>query len=250
MADVETAPQWAQRSPQWEQRGRRDTERVMYYRLKSGWIAGSDTQPSKFITMTRKGAVLLPQFPPITDSKDYWGPILRHPDGPEAFPVDQIIAYGWYRPENVPVKGIRFPQLKGQKIVEYPCPENCRRVFLNPIHLASHMRIIHDYQRHEIIAYGVAAGIDFSKLPGGRETMTFDYTDEPAIEAVAPVEEPDFELEIVSPETPAEEPIDAEAFVERVKCDECDWKAAEDIKRPETALQLHKRVKHPQAVVA
>lgn len=241
MADVETAPQWAQR-------GRRDTERVMYYRLKSGWITGSDTQPSKFITMTRKGATLLPQFPPITDSKDYWGPILRHPDGPEQFPVDQIIAYRWYREENLPVKGVRFPQLKGQKIVEYPCPENCRRTFLNPIHLASHMRIIHEYQRHEIIAYGTAAGIDFSKLPGGRETLTFDYQEQEP-EPEVPVE-PDFELATVSQDSPAAETIDA--FAEEppsFKCDECDWEP-KDVKRPDTALTMHKRMKHKEAVPA
>lgn len=234
--------------------GKKGQPDVIYYRNKRGWITWGDTQASKQIDMINgKGCTPLSQYGKISYSEDLWGPILRHPNGPAEFPVEQILAYRWYRKDrlpdlrpivqqgrewvrmDIPQPKVRFPQLAGVKITEYPCPENCRTKegddlsYHDPLHLGSHLRIRHEYDRSEILKYGDAMGIDFTKVPGGKKLVEFDF-DEELEQAVAEVEEdaPEFEMVTVSAETPV-----------RHDCPDCGW---ENVKNTEQGLAVHKRL--------
>lgn len=204
--------------------GRRRNPDVIYFRNKKGWITWGDTQASKQLDKIRKGSVPLPQYGRITHSEDIWGPILRHPDGPAEFPVEQVLAYRWYDRRRLPdirpiiqvgreeqrqgaqPAVIRFPQLVGVKITEYPCPESCLitlpdgksvdKAYHDPVHLGNHLRVMHGYDRSEIIKYGDAMGIDFTKVPGGKELVTYEF-DEVADEVRQDAEEA-FEVERVA----------------------------------------------------
>ena len=234
MADAEAviSPQWAM-----DMGGSRNAK-VIYYRNKRGWITWGDTQASKQINMMQKGCQPLPQFGYITDSKDLWGPILRHPDGPAMFPVEQVLTYRWYR--DCPVKSAKFPQLTGVKIVEFPCPECQRPGFHSPIHLGMHLRVMHEYDRSEVLKYGDAMGIDFSKVPGGRQIVEYEF--EGAVQEVEEAAEELFEVSTISPQSPASPELRAE--IEQTKCDECDWVSKPDAKQPEFALSMHIRHAH------
>jgi len=230
--------------------GKRQSEKVIYYRLKSGWIGWGDTQASKQLGMIQKGAIPLPQYGTITNSEDIWGPILRHRDGPAEFPVEQVLTYRWYKPENVPVQNVRFPQLAGQKIVEFPCPECSRPAFHSPIHLGSHLRVMHAYDRSEVLKYGEAMHIDFSKIPGGKEVVEYAMPTEIVPEVPQTVEEA-FEFASVSAETPAtaEVAADLETINPFLSCPDCDY-TTEGKTKHDFALQGHRRAKHLEAVPA
>lgn len=177
-----------------ERTSRRKSEVVIYYRRPmkgehAGWITWGDSQPSKRADMVLRGFEPLPQFGRIAtgvlafDQYGVWGPILTHPRGPAVFPAEQVITFRWYDPEQVgdpwrPIPNVKFPQLKGQKIVEFDCPECSDRVFAKALHLARHLRNTHDYDRSEIIKLGEELGIDFTKeftVAGKRE---FTYQDD------------------------------------------------------------------------
>jgi hypothetical protein len=245
-------------APQWVDVGSSGKEEpVIYYRRKNGWITNGATQPTAQLGMIRKGAMPLPQYGRITDSEDFWGPILRHPDGPAEFPVEQVLAYRWYRRDMLPdlrpfvMQGrekvrqggqpkVVFPQLKGITITEFPCPE-CTRAFHSPLHLGSHLRVMHGYDRSEVLKYGEAMHIDFSKVPGGKEVVSYEFGEDESKEVIADAEE-DFSLVSVS----AEQPASAETAheFERLSCDECDWVSKAGGSKPEFALTLHKKGKH------
>lgn len=176
---------------------------IIYYRkpnkgVEAGWIVfGDSLSGTKLRDFVKRGFEPLMQFGSINDRRrdmrafgtkdspiapEYeslspnehraryeWEGILTHPDGPAAFPVEQIIAYRWYRPENCPVPDAYFPQLAGKKIREYNCPERCGR---NPFvdvdgvggvsALRSHLRIMHEWDQANLQAYGARVGIDFN----------------------------------------------------------------------------------------
>ena len=99
-----------------------------------------------------------------------WEAILTHPDGPAEFPVEQLAAYRWYRPERCPVPDVYFPQLVGKAIKEYTCPERCGRAAFVAIegfggvsNLRTHLRVMHDWDQANLQAYGDRVGIDFNK---------------------------------------------------------------------------------------
>ena len=232
---------------------------VIYYRNRKGWITWGDTQASKQLDMIRKGCVPLSKYGSIKHSADLWGPILRHPDGPAEFPVDQILAYHWYKKERLPdcrrietvssgkvsedvrvgeQPRIVFPQLKGVQVTEFPCPEGCSvslpggkvidRVFHNPIQLGTHLKWQHDYDRSEILKYGDAMGIDFSKVPGGRQVVSYDFGEaEIAMQEVARDEDDVVELITVSAASPATQEIKQEietvGGISRNDCLDCGW---------------------------
>jgi hypothetical protein len=256
MNEIIDRPEWAQLG------GRRSTERVGYYRLRSGWITASDTQASKMQVMMLKGATFLGQYPSVEDSNDYWGPILRSPGGPEEFPVDQVLTYRWYRQDtggrclhsrsgltrHCPVKDVRFPQLAGVKITEFPCPEGCNdKAYHSPLHLGSHLRIMHGYDRSEILKYGEAMNIDFTKIPGGKEVIEYDFTKA----EIAAKEVEDLAVEVVSAAAPASaETAAGFGSIEVLQCSDCDYTTEGKMKH-QFALGAHRRAKHsPVAVPA
>lgn len=243
--------------------GRKGHPDVIYYRNKRGWITWGDTQASKQINMMQKGSQPMPQYGNITHSADLWGPILRG-GGAHEFPVEQVLTYRWYRKEMLPdlrpivMQGrnevrtgtqpvVNFPQLKGVKITEFPCPEGCvitatngkmiDKAYHNPIHLGSHLRVMHGYDRSEILKYGEAMGIDFSKVVGGKELVKYEF-EEAAEEVQKDAEEVEFELTQVTPQAPATEEIVAEFAAVRNDCTACGWK---NEKNTEQGLEIHKR---------
>jgi hypothetical protein len=250
----------------WADSGNSRNEVVIYYRRKNGWITRGPTQPAKQVIMMRKGCTPLAQYGQIIHSEDTWGPILRN-GGAHEFPVEQVLTYRWYRKDMLPdlrpivqqgrdfvrqgtQPSVHFPQLAGVKIVEYPCPEPCNRSFHSPLHLGGHLRVMHEYDRSEILKYGEAMGIDFTKVPGGKAIVAYDGSEaaEAAQEVVADAEEPVFAT--VSAETPATEEIKQEVETEPISCPDCDWQSKPDAAKPEVALNMHRRHRHPEPVPA
>ena len=102
-----------------------------------------------------------------------WGPILRHPDGPAEFPVDQILTLRWFEPRNCPIKDVDpaqlFPQLRGHRVKTFRCPQ-CIRTFpefdgmgaAQP--MANHLRIMHEWDMANILNYGKEIGINFAHM--------------------------------------------------------------------------------------
>lgn len=177
------------------------SERAMYYRkppggVEGGWIIVAGTNPERQQGLFMKGIVPLqrygfvdPQSARGPDGETHpdpsyrqWAKLLLAPGGAGEFPVDQLVAYRWYDPAICPVPTARFPQLEGIQVTKFWCPE-CDDVYYHKAtHLGRHLRIIHEYDRAEIIAYGHEAGISFAKeLIGGRQ----------AVEAVAYVMPPE-----------------------------------------------------------
>lgn len=110
-----------------------------------------------------------------------WGPILRHPDGPGEFPVDQILAMRWYEAKSCPIKGVNpaelFPQLRGHKVKHFGCPQ-CARNFAEvdgkgaSQPLANHLRIMHEWDMANILNYGREIGINFAHMEASGTTVT------------------------------------------------------------------------------
>lgn len=116
------------------------------------------------------GAKGSPADPTMTKERYVWEGILSHPDGPAEFPLSQVIAFRWYRPENCPVPEAYFPQLEGKKVKEYTCPERCGRPPFVSVDgaggvtpMRKHLRIMHDWTQVELEAYGKRVGIDWDK---------------------------------------------------------------------------------------
>ena len=180
-------------------------EKVIYYRSpefifngepyeQANWICWGDSQNLKLADMVRRGFQPLEQFGKIASSEDPWRAILSHPRGPALFPLDQILAYRWYRLEalrhdwpSIPAgmtPGRLFPQLREAQVTEFGCP-NCRnRVFLEPRGLFQHMHVHHNYKPEDIFAWGKQMGVDFSDKLKERavRTLTFEAGPEPEVE--------------------------------------------------------------------
>lgn len=177
--------------------GRNLGDQVIYYRRpefdrdgnraeNAGWITwGDSTSGTKLRDFQVRGMTPLFKYGvinskanqkyaeehDISPDKSVWVPILRHPDGPAEFPIDQVLTLRWYRPENCPVPGTVFPQLSGVKVKEYRCPE-CKRPPFVDNHdgvgavygLATHLRIMHGWDRVALMAYGDRIGVDFNSV--------------------------------------------------------------------------------------
>ncbi len=172
-------------------------DQVIYYRRPRrgedpGWIMFSDSlSGTKLRDMVRRGFEPLMQYGVInsadrdrrffgdqsypreegmTKERYVWEGILSHPDGPAEFPVEQLAAFRWYRPERCPVPDAYFPQLVGKQIKEYTCPERCGRPPFVSIEgyggvgtLRTHLRVMHGWDQANLQAYGARVGIDFNQ---------------------------------------------------------------------------------------
>jgi hypothetical protein len=194
---------------------RRRDEVVIYYRRPAtgampGWIIWGDSQDGKRSDYVYRGFTPLPQFgrldfsDPAYAKYGVWGPILTHPDGPAQFPAQQVMTFRWYSEEGLRAScdgrdppRVKFPQLKGQVITEFACPECSSTSFLRPVGLARHLRNHHEYDRAEVIALGRELGVDFTHevMGKGRQEFVYGYEeaepeapdpDLPTVEAVAP----------------------------------------------------------------
>lgn len=174
-----------------------DGDQIIYYRRPRkgedpGWIIWSDSlSGTKLRDKVQSGFEPLMQFgvinsaerdrrfygdrsqprdPSMTKERYIWEAILTHPDGPAEFPVEQVVAYRWYRPERCPVPDAYFPQLVGKQIKEYTCPERCGRPPFVAVEgaggvgaLRTHLRIMHGWDQANLQAYGARVGIDFNE---------------------------------------------------------------------------------------
>lgn len=252
-----TTPQYVELDPVTTERSftvnRRRFEVVIYYRKpadfdhgrEGNWICWGDSQPGKRITMLERGFTPLPQFgrldrymrdgsgQEVIDSAFPWGGILRHPDGPAQFPVEQILTYRWHR--KPPIPGIRFPQLQGMKIVEYECPECTEQTFFNPIHLARHLRNSHGYEHRDLTALGQFLGIDFAREFRKKGILTTVIEEE-----AAPIQKPP-----PPPEPPQVETVQVRlpkrGEIGDVKCriKGCDYVPRADSKNKGASMRLH-----------
>lgn len=174
----------------------------------AGWITwiDDDTRTGALWNKVALGWQPLKQYGNLgtrqgdSDELGPWQKILEHPNGPSEFPVDQLIEFGWYDPERVPVAGVRFPQLRGEKIATYPCPECSDRMFTKPIHLARHCRNAHSYDRKDIQDLAEQLGIDLVReMYAGKERLhVYDYTDDETTEETMVVVPPEYEVEQVT----------------------------------------------------
>jgi hypothetical protein len=200
--------------------------------LQAGWITSGDTQQSVKISMIARG------YLPLMNGNEYrygfieakhkddapdgpfekwggWGVILSQPGGMSEFPKDQILTYHWYDaerlrrslngslPPNVPVRNgqVLWPQLTGENLVIFSCPECSDWRHLKAVHLARHLRVWHDYDQADILAFGQQYGVDFSaelnRQGGVLQTLTFESA--PEEEAAAEDEPAGFTFEVARP---------------------------------------------------
>lgn len=213
-------------------------EKVIYYRkpqewvnprhpgqprenLEPGWICWGDSQATIQLQKLAQGYFPLPEFGFIRDSDPHFDPtnpfaiILAHPHGPAQFPADQVIAYRWYEPRNLPLPTdrpcprcgrthrIRFPQLKGVKIRIFSCPECTRRTFHDAVHLMRHLRNTHEYDRAEVLALAKEMGID-TRHDFRREFALVRELDTTALTEVLPPEPAETAEDWIAPEVERE----------------------------------------------
>ena len=179
---------------------------------------------------------------PKRDPAGIWGPILRHKDGPAEFSAEQIITARWYKESDLPVPGVKWPQLRGVQIKEYQCPQCNRAPFVSAIGadgeplsigdgtigLANHLGTSgHQWDRLSLMSYGEKVGIDFNAI--GTAVAVVDYAYDEKVQT-EPEPEPDFSVE---------DGLAAQSFV----CD-CGWDKAKP-ENPAQSLALHQRMHCP-----
>jgi hypothetical protein len=200
---------------------------------QAGWIGWGDTQQSAKISKIARG------YLPLMSGNQYrygfieakrrdedddgpfelwgpWGVILSQRGGMAEFPVDQILTYHWYDaerlrqslngsiPPNIPVRNgmVLWPQLAGENLKIFSCPECNDWRHLEAVFLARHLRIWHSYDQADIMAFGAQHGVDFAAElnANGRvlKSVTFESADEAPDEAEAAT--PGFSFEVAQPE--------------------------------------------------
>lgn len=161
--------------------------------VQAGWILMSDTNQHAKLSMMARG------YLPLMNGTTYrygfvgakrrendpdgpfelwgpWGVILSQKGGMAEFPKDQILAYHWYDEERlrfslngslppiIPTRDgmVLWPQLTGQNLVIFACPECTDWRSLEAVFLARHLRVWHSYDQADILAFGQQYGVDFS----------------------------------------------------------------------------------------
>jgi len=221
-----------------------------YYRTPGGWVTVNEYAGEALMKFLNRGFQWIGgKYGDVTryldverrqpDPAGIWGPILRHPDGAAEFPTDQIITYRWYRQDVCPVP-VKWPQLRGVKILEYQCPQCSRAPFISALNqdgtsatrsdgimgLGTHLQVIHSWDRLSLMSYGERVGIDFNAVGKAQTVVEYDY-EEPEVQ-----EEPDFTVEpaVKDPEWPV--------------C-ECGYIPRQDSKSPHASLATHQRMHCP-----
>ena len=159
-----------------------------FRRLRDGWIVTHGAWPTAQSDMSFKGFVFLQQFGTFVmpgpgrgstvrdrrgvtfnPSEEPWRLILQHPDGADAFPLGQIIAYRWHiRP---PYREVHFPQAGGIEIIDLFCPECEKGIFsaeheqdaagMLRQHLTCRFDDAHSYRPEDLQVLGKEIGVNF-----------------------------------------------------------------------------------------
>lgn len=220
----------------------------MYYRRPEGvrhpgWITVKGSKGEKKERYEDRGIMALREFGELRDGHtNPWEIILTHPDGPKAFPVDQVMQARWYDPKNIPTEcrwegkdeepcpwmlkleseGVHFPQLDDHEVTERSCPQCDRPPFVMVDNLggveplARHLTIIHGWDTDQLRKYGAAVGIDFDMIyskAGKEKTFKFGARAD-------------------------------------LSCGECEWKPDPEKEHPARQLQGHKLGAHKAEVTA
>ncbi len=207
---------------------------------QAGWIGWGDSQQSARMSKMARGYLPLmngqnPRYGNIGTKRreddpdgpfETWGPwgvILSQPGGMEEFPKDQILTFHWYDaerlrqslkgsiPPNIKVRNgmVLWPQLAGENLKIFSCPECTDWRHLQAVFLARHLRIWHDYDQADILAFGQQHGVDFSSELGTDKSVlravTFDAMPEDDA-ADDEIEMPGFTFEVASPKRGAGRP--------------------------------------------
>lgn len=219
---------------------RQRSERVCFYRTpqkmvdgqkhkQAGWIGWGDTQQGIKLGKIMRGYIPMDRYGFIQSKRREedpdgpfetygpWGVILSQTGGPAEFPKDQILTFHWYDADRLrqslngqipPTLKVRdnmvlWPQLKGENLRVFSCPECSDWRSLEAVFLARHLRIWHDYDRADIIAFGTQFGVDFSAELNreGRviKSMSFVATDDYEAEAEEADDGSGFSLEMARP---------------------------------------------------
>lgn len=182
--------------PKQSARGKKSKyETHMYYRRPSSgedpdWIVVGGVKGGKRERYEDlKGFTPLKEFEEIPNGhSNPWEYILTQPNGPKAFPADQVLKFRWHNPEDLPTEcywvdkdenpcpymeklkaeGVHFPQLAGHTVTDHSCPECDNRAPFSTIDgvggvgdLAKHLSIMHNWDVDRMKKYGAAVGIDF-----------------------------------------------------------------------------------------
>lgn len=184
---------------------RKQSEAVIYYRkpnkgLEANWIVCGDSQIHKQALYLMRGWHALAQYGLVGrasclfESAYKWYPILAHPDGPAEFPVEQILQFGWHRPGGLPPfppgKNVEvfWPQLAGQELIDFDCPQCENRPFIKAVHLANHLMTSHGWDYHTIMQLGEKLDIDFAKDFAPKSKRTYSMpTEAPSRESAVVV---------------------------------------------------------------
>ena len=159
-----------------------------FRRARDGWIVTHGAWPTAQSDMSFKGYIFLQQFGifvmpgpgrgstvtdrrgiPFNPGEEPWRLIFQHPEGAEAFPVEQVIAYRWHiRP---PYREVRFPQVESTQIYDLFCPECDKGIFsaeheqdagdMLRQHLTSQFDRPHSYRPEDLRALGKEIDVDF-----------------------------------------------------------------------------------------
>lgn len=170
-----------------------------YYWKRDGWVTvaeGHTTLQAERL-IEAKGFRRIPRSPRPTVNAEMNAPfhaLLRMKEGPEAFPVEQVIAHKWHK--NPPVificrealndddhpehtdecfKQVTFPQLRGLQIEEATC-RTCHAYFVSvagktlldaDVQLRKHMEVSHTRQmQNDDIANAMAGALTKLVVPG------------------------------------------------------------------------------------
>lgn len=231
--------------------GDRKYEKNLYYRhpetwstgtaqekpnARANWIIWAGNNRDRMADMMERGFTPLrkfgiaaryaqdePQSQGTPDQYGPWGAILMHPEGPAAFPISQIMTYRWYDPRHCPVPGVVFPQLDGVEIAEYACPDCNDRVFSMALHLSRHLRAQHDWSVDDVVKFGAAMGLDFSRefTKGVKNVRTYSagQDERPATRGEAPRNVAPVVVERIVPTRSAPEEKPARTPEEQAKID-------------------------------
>lgn len=199
---------------------------------QAGWLTWGDTQDSAKMQKIARGYIPIEQYGYIRaklndeapdgpfETYGHWGPLLANPQGLREMPAAQILAYHWYDAERMraSLRGsipptlrtafsadgremVLWPQLAGENLRIFACPECTDWRSLEAVFLARHVRIWHDYDRADIIAFGQQYGIDFATEINreGRVIRSFSFEDVPD-EPEAEDELAGFSIDVARPE--------------------------------------------------
>lgn len=191
--------------------------------VQAGWIMTGDTQQGIQMANVARGYLPLLQYgfvgatdpdvpedtTPLRNFARYgkWGQLLSTPEGVRELPKDQILAYHWYNADRLrrslngnlpPTLKVRdgmvlWPQLRGEELRIFQCPECTDWPALQAIFLGRHLRVWHDYSQADLIDFGKQYDVDFAAelAREGQVKRTYTFDASAALDDAPEADEPE-----------------------------------------------------------